>query len=219
MALDVDGVDVAQDGLLEVTERVQGPRVDLIDLQTAIFFRILGGLGIVPTPDERARILSQRTNDMLDGYRMLMETLGDGGARPAGHDRPSIEKRDSHGLPWPMSARAAHADDGDDEQAIRLVLARYARALAARDLATLATLQTATTPAQRAALERYFSHAEALDVRFTVVEILIEGDQALATYTREDRFTDTRSARPMELKVRISSRLAKRDGVWRLRLD
>ena len=73
------------------------------------------------------------------------------------------------------------------------------------------------TDAQRQALGRYFESADALKVRLSGIDVVVEGDEALATFTREDVFTDARSGREVHLEVRVSSLLAKEDGVWKIR--
>jgi len=78
-------------------------------------------------------------------------------------------------------------------------------------------LQVGMSDAQRASLQRYFDIAPDLHVRILDVDVAVEGDEALATFTREDSFTDRRSGRHMRLEVRISGILAKQDGEWKIR--
>jgi ketosteroid isomerase-like protein len=70
---------------------------------------------------------------------------------------------------------------------------------------------------QRQALLRYFDNAHGLKIQFSNLDILVEGDEALATFTRDDVFKDVRSGREMHLEVRMSSVLAKQAGGWRIR--
>lgn len=67
-------------------------------------------------------------------------------------------------------------------------------------------------------LQHYFENAKQLVVRFSEAEVLVDGVQALATYTREDTFVDAHSGHNMHLKVRISSRLSKVGDRWVLQL-
>lgn len=212
VALEVQIVDVASNGLLEASERVQGPASDLIALQTRVLLRVLDRLGETPTDAERRRLLDGRTADMLDSYRMLVESLGGiPPHEPRQTPPPPASERD-----WWPDAVALAADGGDDEAAIRGTLRAYAEALSHRSPAEVAALQVAITPEQREALERYFGHAQNLTVEIRVGEILIAGDRALASYEREDRFTDARTQRPARLRVGLSSKLTKVDGEWRL---
>ena len=64
---------------------------------------------------------------------------------------------------------------------------------------------------------RYFENAARLKVEFSNFETLVEGNEALATFTRNDVFNDVRSGRDMHLEVRVSSVLAKQEGSWRIR--
>lgn len=70
---------------------------------------------------------------------------------------------------------------------------------------------------QRQGLRRYFDNAEGLKVALSDLQVLVEGDEALATFTRLDSFTDARSGREVHLEVRLSSLLAKLDGHWKIR--
>jgi ketosteroid isomerase-like protein len=72
------------------------------------------------------------------------------------------------------------------------------------------------TVAQRTSLQRYFDQAGGLRVKIVDIDVLIEGDEALATFTREDVFTDTGSQRAMHLEVRITGVLKKTDGGWKI---
>jgi ketosteroid isomerase-like protein len=70
---------------------------------------------------------------------------------------------------------------------------------------------------QRAGFERYFEGAEDLHVTSADVEVLVEGDEALVTFTRRDAFRDRKSGKPLELEVRLSSEVVRVDDRWRLR--
>jgi len=48
------------------------------------------------------------------------------------------------------------------------------------------------------------------------VDLAVEGDEALATFTREDTFVDVGSGRHMHLEVRISGILTKQQGAWKI---
>jgi CHAT domain-containing protein len=211
VALDAEVIDIARNGLLDSSTHLQGASADLIDLQNKLVLRLVRNLGIEVTPDERHHILSARTNDMLDGYRMLMETLNPSppseAPLPQGWDR-------SPGRSWAAVAYAAE----DDEAAIRKVLRQYEQALSTKDLDALARLEVATEARRRTVLQNYFENAKQLVVRFSQAEVLIDGSQALATYTREDTFVDAHTGHNMHLKVRISSRLSKVGGRWVLQL-
>jgi ketosteroid isomerase-like protein len=212
VALDADVIDIARNGLLDSSTHLQGASADLIDLQNKLVLRLVEGLGIEVTAAERRQILSERTNDMLDGYRMLMETLNPGppsaAPLPQGWDWLPRDRS------WAAVAYAAE----DDEAAIRDVLRQYEQALSTKDLDALARLEVAADARRRAVLRNYFENARDLVVRFSEIEVLVDGTQAMATYTREDTFVDAHSGHNMHLKVRISSRLSKVGDRWVLQL-
>ena len=53
-------------------------------------------------------------------------------------------------------------------------------------------------------------------MRISDVDLAVEGDEALATFTREDTFVDVGSGRRMRLEVRISGILTKQQGAWKI---
>ena len=212
VALEVEVIDVSS-GLVHFSERVQGPRNRFIELQNQLHLAVLDRLGVQPRAQDRRRILAERTDDMLDSYRMLMETLG--GELPAGDLAPPTPTSRPSSHSWLV--REAYAEEGDDA-AIRRTLDAYAQALAAHRIDDVTRLQVRTTPAQRAAIEQYFAHTRNLTVVFSNVEVLVSGAEAVASYVREDRFTDTRLGRPMHLKVQLSTHLAKTPDGWRIEL-
>jgi len=211
VAFDANVIDIARNGILEGSVHVHGPHDDLIELQNQLALELLQRLGIELSSDERVRLLSQRTNEMLDGYRMLMKTLGPSPApTPAPPGEGDGNVGDAGG--W---VTVAYADDS--EVAIRDLMRRYEQALSAKDIDTLGTLEPSMSPDQRAALKLYFDRAKELVVRLSDLEVLVEGVQALATYTREDTFVDARTGQPMHLRVRISNRLTRGGDRWVLR--
>jgi len=63
---------------------------------------------------------------------------------------------------------------------------------------------------------RYLENANGLAVRISNVDILIEGNEALATFAREDIFTDARTGRQLHLEVRLSGVLGRNGEGWRI---
>jgi hypothetical protein len=214
VALDLEAVDIRRNGMLVADERVQGPRDKLIELQNTVALNVLEALGVPPTAAERERILNERTSGTLQSYRMLMETFGGAKPEPAVPGEPSPAPVSRSRWPWPRPAWAA--EEAGDEAAVRAVLERYRVALEARDVEALAPLQTGMTAEQRAALVRYFANTRDLTVQLSRIEILLAGDDALATMTREDTFRDAATGERTVLKVRVSIRLERREGTWRL---
>jgi ketosteroid isomerase-like protein/TolB-like protein len=217
VTLDLDIVDIGS-GLLEASERVQGPQQRFMELQTDLALRALERLGVKPSPDEMKAIAASRANETLDAYRMLTDTLGEpttgGEAEPPPPPAPSGSAPGTGWLDWNATA---YAGQDDEEASIRSLLTRYGAALEAKDIDQLATLQIEMRDTQRTSLARYFASAGDLHVRISNVDVLIEGDDAIATFTREDVFTDARSGRPMRLEVRISGILVKDQAAWKIR--
>src|SRR5262249_388218 len=122
------------------------------------------------------------------------------------------------GASWTGPGTPAYAEAPDQaELAIRELLRRYALALESKEPDALAPLQVDMNDAQRASLARYFAGATDLKAQIRDVVVLAEGDDAVVTFTREDSFTDAPSGRAMHLVVRISGRLVKVAGVWKIK--
>jgi ketosteroid isomerase-like protein len=217
VTLDLDVVDIGS-GLLEASERVQGPQQRFMELQIDLALRALERLGVRPSPDEMKAIAASRANETLDAYRMLTDTLGEPTAGGEEEPRPpSAPSGPAPGTGWLDWNATAYAGQDDEEASIHSLLTRYGAALEAKDIDRLATLQVEMRDTQRASLARYFASAADLHVRISNIDVLIEGDDAIATFTREDVFTDARSGRQMRLEVRISGILVKEQATWKIR--
>src|SRR5438552_1735519 len=211
--LEVQVVDIAS-GLLVASERARGPLDGLIELQNQVAVKALKALGVNPSDDEVRTILANRTNETLESYKLLNETLGD--AKKVEPKSAPLERPPGHSsLGWRAVAFAQ--EPSAEEKAIYGLLDQYRAALERKDIEALGKIQAEMTEAQRNALVRYFENAKALAVRISNVDILIEGDDALATFTREDVFTDARTGHQLHIEVRISGVLGRQDGAWKIR--
>ena len=216
VTLEVQVVDIGS-GLLLDTERVEGSQEQLVELQNHAAVNMVRALNVVLSTAEAKKILAKRTNETLDAYKLLTETLE---GFTVEEERPGARKPAARGttsgfLPWPAAAYAQQ--DGAEEAAVRRLLESYRAALETKNLDQLAAIQVAMSDSQRDALRRYFENADSLKVQFTNVDILFEGNEALATFTRNDVFKDARSGREMHLEVRMSSVLAKEANGWKIR--
>ncbi len=217
VTLEVEVVDIGS-GLLQETASVRGPQSDLLALETELALRVLTALGVRPSEDELRALVAERKDATVDAYRLLTETFGRGApARPA--TPPSTTTPgNGPGAWWLVPGRAAYAQAPDrDEVEIRALFDRYAAAIQAKDAAALAALQLDMDDEQRASLARYFAIANGLRVQVRDVDPLVEGDEAVVTFTREDNFTDAPSGRAMHLEVRVSGRLVRQGGVWKIK--
>jgi ketosteroid isomerase-like protein len=161
--------------------------------------------------EERSQLFASRTRESLDGYRRLADTFGEA---PESPPEPPARSRKRSWLEWPRSAWAA---DGAAEQAIRGVLEAYRAALQAKDVAGVAATHVDLGEDQRQGFVRYFAGADDLRVSLSDVDVLLDGDQALVTFTRRDVFHDKNSGKEVQLEVRLSSVVEQRDGRWLLR--
>lgn len=211
-------------GILEAAERVEGTANELIELQNRLAASLIDGMKIALNPDERRLLFAKRTNDTLDSYRKLADTFADAGAdsgTPSGGEPPPTIPDTGDTSWWPSWSGVAHAADGGSDPAtdaaIRAVLEAYRAALEQKNLDALAAVHVELNDAQRAALGKYFESAEGLRVAVADVEVMVEGGEALVTFTRRDAFTDRRSGKPVELEVRLSSIAVQVQGAWKLR--
>jgi ketosteroid isomerase-like protein/TolB-like protein len=209
--LELQVVDI-QSGLLEDSERIEGAEAELVALQNRAAVNMVRAMNVVLSSDDVNRMFA-RTNDSLDSYKLLTETLVG-----SEEQKPSEQKPHQSSDAWVPWVAIAYADEmKPDEAAVRQLLEKYRAALEAKDLDRLATVQEDLSEGQRQALLRYFDNAHGLKIQFSNLDILVEGDEALATFTRDDVFKDVRSGREMHLEVRMSSVLAKQAGGWRIR--
>jgi ketosteroid isomerase-like protein len=217
VTLEVEVVDIGT-GLLQETATVHGPQDELLALETELALRVLTALGVHPSDDELRALVAERKDATVDAYRLLNDTFGRGApARPASPPSTSVPPP-GPGTSWLVPGRAAYAQAPDRDQVdIRALFDRYAAAIQAKDAAALAALQLDMDDEQRASLARYFAIANELRVRVRDVDPLVDGDDAVVTFTREDSFTDAPSGRSMHLEVRVSGRLVRQGGTWKIK--
>jgi TolB-like protein/ketosteroid isomerase-like protein len=215
--LEVRLIDIAT-GHLDASIPLQGSRDGLIELQNNVAVALLRALNVEVTPGRREALFAHRTNETSDGYDMLYDSLGDFVENEA---EPSARLRPGGWAPLAFLAAPAHAADGAapsaDRAAIDELLEQYRAALESENMSQLDAIHVALEEKQRQGLRRYFDNAEGLKVELSDLQVLVEGDEALATFTRLDSFTDARSGREVHLEVRLSSLLAKLDGQWKIR--
>lgn len=223
----MDGADVVievqvvdtKSGILDASERVHGKATALIELQNQLAANLLDAMQVAISPDERRDLFAKRTNDTLDGYRMLADTFGpataDAAPSPPPDTAPTIP--DTGDTSWFGPSRVWAADAPVPNAAIQAVIEGYRAALQAKDLAGLAALHLDLNEAQRASMEKYFENADGLVVTIADLDVLVEGDEALATFTRRDAFRDHRSGKDLQLEVRLSSVLVHVGDTWKIK--
>jgi adenylate cyclase len=213
VVLEARVVDIAT-GILDASESEKGDIDQLIEIQNRLAGALLAALHVPLSDEERTQLFAKRTNESLDSYRRLADTFGEatGGAEPA----PARDKGRSSWLSWPRAAWAGD-DPAAAEAAIRAVLEAYRAALQSKDVAAVAATHVELAPEQRDGFTRYFANADSLTVAVSDIDVLVEGDEALVTFTRRDAFKDHSSGKDMQLEVRLSSVVVNDDGRWLMR--
>lgn len=219
-SLTIDGENVVVEarvvdtstGILDASERVRGRPEDLIELQNQLASLLLAALGVDLSADERQDLFAQRTKDTLDGYRRLSDTFGEAPSMP------SEPRKKKEATSWLVGPRPAWGQAPDAaESAIRTLLESYRTALERKDVDGVAATHVDLSGDQRLGFEHYFESADDLRVVLSDVDILIEGDEALVTFTRRDVFRDRKSGKEVQLEVRLSSEAVQKSGRWLLR--
>ncbi len=119
-------------------------------------------------------------------------------------------------FPWLSAPAFAQTAPADDNARVRDLLERWRKALEAKSIDGCAELQVAMDERQRDALRKYFSNAKELRVQISEVDITFAGDEAVATFTRTDRFTEALTGRDVKLDVTLASLLTKHEGRWKI---
>jgi len=216
VTLAVDVVDIGSRGMLEGAEQMRGSEVQLVEMVNRAAIAVVKALKIEVSDQEVKRLVGNRTNDQLEDYRLLTESMGAAVEEKEKPSEPPSRPQPPKASSWLGWPAAAYADDGA-QQAVQQLLERYRNALEAKNVEQIAGIYVEMTPGMRDALARYFATADALKVRFSDFDILIEGNEAVATFTRNDEFKDARSGRDVHLEVRVSSVVARQDGAWKIR--
>ena len=205
--LDVRVVDIST-GLLDASESLRGSPEELIELQNQLASAVITALGVHLSGDEQTALFAARTRETLDAYRRLADTFGEApeGQAPAKRERTS----------WRWVA-TAWADDGVDQAQVTALLEAYRAALEKKDVAAVAAVHVSLTDEQRAGFDRYFASADALQVSVGNIDILLDGDEGVVTFTRRDVFRDRNSDKDVELEVRLSTIVVRKDGHWLMR--
>ena len=213
LALEVQIIDI-KTGLIEGSHEVHGSQKQLIEMQNEAAIEVMRSLKLPVSQAELETLLAKRTNDRLDDYKLLTESMGGGIESEPSRKEP----RSAAPQPWfaLLAPRRAEASEAD-EAAIRVLLERYRTALESEDMARVESLHVALPDPMRDALRHYFQSAAHLQVQFSKLDIVVEGDEALATFTRSDDFLDAETGTPVHLEVRVSNVLARQDGGWKIR--
>jgi hypothetical protein len=129
-------------------------------MQNEAAIEVMRSLKLPVDQAEVAKILADRTNDRLDSYKLLTESMG-GGVEPEPTGKPHSAV---HGRWWARLGPGTAEASENDEDAIRALLERYRAALESRDMARVESLHAALPTPMRDALLQYFQGAANLRV-------------------------------------------------------
>ena len=206
--LDVRVVDIAT-GLLDASETVRGAPEALIELQNQLASSVIAALGVHLSAAEQTALFALRTRETLDGYRRLADTFGEA---PEGHSAGRRER--TSWLRW-IGVGVAWADEADPD--VAALLEAYRAALEHKDVEAVAAVHVSLNDEQRAGFDRYFESADGLKVSVDDIDVLLDGDEGVVTFTRRDVFRDRNSDKEVELEVRLSTIVVRKDGKWLMR--
>ncbi len=223
-------------GEQEVSETVDGPQDAFVQLQASLALKLMARLGVTPPPAEPEPVQAAEAGADLENYRMLLQAEGQA---PAVDPKPAATRSrrddDRRGSLWPSrlvadvvvaalreavtAAEAAAVDTPatlPSENEIRATLERYRRACELKDLDALASVYDALSPAQIEANRRYFQNAHDLTVSFEEIDVASGGDEAVVSYTPRDRFVDGETSAPTKVDIRLTKKLVRIEGAWKL---
>ena len=188
-----------------------GSEDKLVEIQNDVGLQLVKMLKVPVTKAQIDDVLRARPNVDLDVTKRFADAFGGMDDEEA----PPPKKKDSPGA-WLLSPAEAWAQQ-QDEAGVKQLLERYRTALEAKNMEQLASIYLSLSDNTRDALNRYFQSANDLKVQFSDVTVLFEGDEALATFTRSDKFKDVQTGRDVNLEVRVSTVVAKAEGAWKIK--
>ena len=140
-------------GMIDSAEEIRGTGSRLIEMQNDAVKAILKVIKPELGQDQLQKLVANRTNDQLEGYKLLTESMGEFVEQK---EKPSPPPAKTHGeetswnLDWPAAAFAA--DPSEPE--VRDLLERYRAALESKSVDQIATVYVEMTPGLRDALTR-----------------------------------------------------------------
>ena len=197
-------------GLLEGSAAASGEARNYLALESEVVLGVIHRLGIRLSADDEQRMAARRTSDP-DALRRFLR------AEP--EPQPSREPEPGHAPDEPSSGwegfgeRTAWADEAS--VAVAAFLEDYRQATEARDTARLAAMYEEFPSDQREGLVQYFQRVRDLRVTLEHVDIVVIGDEAVSSYTRNDDFVDVGTGRSQHVTARLTRKLRRVDGRWR----
>jgi len=104
-----------------------------------------------------------------------------------------------------------------DERAIQELLERYRVGYQQADPRLLTEVYADYTPALSSALCQYHQTVKDLTVRIEGVRILhLDGQQAVAAFTRRDNFIDAWTGKAVQVKANVTKKFIRQNGLWKM---
>lgn len=205
-------IAVEPDGHERLERSVSGPRARFLSLRRQLAQDLLRALemevDVAATPEPSHQQEVEEATLLLT--RSLVGTLVS--QRDPARIADASGGRTPFDTSWGPLGRSAFAAIADPELA--QLLASYESGLEAEDPARVASLQPGITKAQLRTLRSYFDHVSNLDVQLSAVEVVMTDRSVLVTLTRTDRFNWTQTGHRLQLSLRGSVLLQRRQGGW-----
>ena len=171
LSLVVQIIDI-KTGLIEGSQEVRGSEKQLIEMQNEAAVDVMRALKLPVNQADLQALLAKRTNDRLDDYKLLTESMGGGIESEPTKEEPRREPHSALPRPWLALVTPREAEASEvDEAAIRVLLERYRVALESEDMALVESLHVALPDPMRDALHRCFQSAIHLKVQFSKLDI------------------------------------------------
>jgi class 3 adenylate cyclase/TolB-like protein len=206
--LDVRVVDIST-GILDASESLRGAPEELIELQNQLAAAVIAALGVHLSAEQETALFAQRTRETLAAYRRMADTFGE-----APESRAPVRRERTSWLRW-IGGGVAWADEVDPD--VAALLEAYRAALESENVEAVAAVHVSLNEEQRAGFARYFESADGLKVSVGDLDVLLDGDEGVVTFTRRDVFRDRNSDKEVELEVRLSTLVVRKDGKWLMR--
>ena len=193
---------------------VEGPVAQLTELSGRMVVRLLEQLQIELTRAELERLVRQSASDLAARKRLFDAERPPEAAPSASEPHAGVEPFVLGRFELARTSYAAENPNPDTE--LRVTLEGYRTAFERADIEALARYYAEFSPAQRAALRRYFDNADNLRVDFSDVQIAIIGDRAAVSFNREDHFIDHQTGEAQQVVVRVTKLFAKKAAGWQI---
>jgi TolB-like protein/ketosteroid isomerase-like protein len=197
---------------------IHGSEGHLERLQSEAAVQIIKALDVPISSEQLQEVLALQANAGTAQYKLLADTMGGIEGEEPQPKTPSVPGKGSRYRPpdgegWLSTAYAADPN----ERSVRDLLETYRKALETKDVPRIAEVWVDLNKETRDALGQYFSNARDLKVEFRDVNVLLSGDEALASFTRVDDFSEVATGRPVHLEIRVSSVVNRIAGAWKIK--